>query len=43
VNEFKPAGEHSIVWDAENQASGIYFYKLKVGEFEEIKKMILIK
>ncbi len=43
VNEFKLAGEHSIIWNAENQASGIYFYKLKAGEFEEIKKMILIK
>ena len=38
-----PEGQHSVVWDAENQASGIYFYKLKVGEFEEIKKMILLK
>ena len=43
VNEFKPAGKHSIVWNAENQASGIYFYKLEAGEFEEIRKMILMK
>ena len=43
VNDFKPAGKHSIVWNAENQATGIYFYKLKSGEFEKIKKMILLK
>ena len=43
VNDFKPAGEHSIVWNAENQASGIYFYKLKAGNFEKNRKMILIK
>ncbi|NQV19232.1 MAG: T9SS type A sorting domain-containing protein [Armatimonadetes bacterium] len=43
VNEFKPSGKHSIVWNAEKQASGIYFYKLKAGDFEEIRKMILLK
>ena len=43
MNEFKPVGEHSIVWDAGNKASGIYLYKLKAGEFEEIKKMVLMK
>jgi len=43
VNEFKPAGEHSIVWNTENQASGIYFYKLKADDFQKVKKMILLK
>lgn len=42
------AGQHSVVWDGTDDnsktvSSGIYFYKLKVGEFEEIKKMILLK
>ena len=43
VNEFKPAGDYSIVWNAENQASGIYFYKLKAGDFQKVRKMLLMK
>ncbi|NQV19234.1 MAG: T9SS type A sorting domain-containing protein [Armatimonadetes bacterium] len=43
VNDYKPAGEHSIVWNAENQASGIYFYKLKAGEYSKTKKMLLLR
>ena len=33
----------SVIWNAENQASGIYFYKLKSGDYQEIRKMILLK
>ncbi|MCK4311244.1 MAG: T9SS type A sorting domain-containing protein, partial [Candidatus Cloacimonetes bacterium] len=48
VNEVLPAGEHSVVWDGKDingnrVSSGIYFYKLQSGKFEETKKMILIK
>ena len=43
VIEFKPSGEHSIVWNAENQASGIYFYKLKAGEYSKTRKMLLLR
>ena len=37
------AGNHTIEWDASNQASGIYFYKLTAGDFEATKKMVLLK
>jgi len=37
------AGEHTIQWDAQNVASGIYFYKLNADNFSETKKMILLK
>lgn len=46
VTEFSgsfEAGVHNIEWDASNQASGIYFYKLNAGNFEETKKMVLLK
>jgi hypothetical protein len=48
VNERLQAGEHSVVWDGRNGnnksvSSGIYFYKLKAGNFEKSRKMLLMK
>ncbi|GEM_PF-3153912 len=37
------AGRHSIKWDASTSASGIYFYRIKAGEFVESRKMLLLK
>ncbi|MCD4795972.1 MAG: T9SS type A sorting domain-containing protein [Candidatus Cloacimonetes bacterium] len=37
------SGKHDYLWNAENCSSGIYFYKLKAGNHEETKKMILLK
>ncbi|MCW9094724.1 MAG: choice-of-anchor D domain-containing protein [Ignavibacteriaceae bacterium] len=53
VNEQIPAGNHSVIWNANNSGgtqltSGIYFYKLTASgtngsKFQDVKKMILIK
>lgn len=37
------AGNHKIEWNAGHLASGVYFYRLKAGNFTDIKKMILLK
>lgn len=37
------AGSHKITFDARHLASGIYFYKLQVGDFVEVRKAVLVK
>lgn len=36
-------GEHVVVWNAENLPSGVYFYRLRVGNFTETRKAVLLK
>lgn len=43
VNGYQDAGNHRIEFNASNIASGIYFYKLKSGSFQDVKRMVLIK
>jgi Secretion system C-terminal sorting domain/Kelch motif len=43
VEEQLPAGNFEKVWQPQNLPSGIYFYQLKAGKFQTIKKMILMK
>lgn len=44
VNGPMNAGSHLVVFNASNLASGVYFYRLKVGDnFVSIKKMVLLK
>lgn len=37
------AGKYQIKWDASDLASGIYYYKIKAGEFRQVKKMVLMR
>ena len=48
VSEELSSGYKSVIWDGKNDegkdvASGVYFYQLKVGDFSEPKKMLLLK
>ena len=48
ISDQLSAGQHSVVWDGRDDhnkpvSSGIYFYKLKAGEYSQTRKMILIK
>jgi hypothetical protein len=48
ISDFRVAGEHSVVWDGtddsgNSMSSGIYFYRLKAGDFVSTKKFTLLK
>ncbi|NOY57385.1 MAG: T9SS type A sorting domain-containing protein [Calditrichaeota bacterium] len=43
VNANKAIGNHQVIFDATTLASGVYFYRLQVGDFIETKKMVLMR
>mgnify|MGYP000909094063 CR=1 FL=1 len=48
ISNQQTAGYKSIQWNATNNAgqlvsAGIYLYMIQVGEFRQVKKMVLIK
>jgi hypothetical protein len=48
VDDVQEAGYHTVSWDGSDNVgcevpSGIYFYRLAVGQYSETKRMVLIK
>uniref|UniRef100_A0A7V2ZI98 T9SS type A sorting domain-containing protein n=1 Tax=Ignavibacterium album TaxID=591197 RepID=A0A7V2ZI98_9BACT len=43
IDEYKEPGRYEVEFNANNIASGVYFYKLQAGVFTEVKKMILMR
>ncbi|MBD3234750.1 MAG: T9SS type A sorting domain-containing protein, partial [candidate division Zixibacteria bacterium] len=43
IDGYKEAGEHSIVWNAKDYPSGVYFCILKQGLSQATQKMVLVK
>ena len=43
VDEFKSSGQYSVKFDASRLSSGIYFYSIRSGDYNAVKKMSLIK
>ena len=43
VHGHMPIGTYSVIWNASNVASGIYFYRLEAGDFVQTRKMVLLK
>ena len=43
VSKNQPTGKYQVEWDASGLASGVYFYRIQAGLFNQTKKLILIK
>ncbi len=43
IKEKQNAGSYSVVFNAGNLASGIYFYRLEAGDIRLTRRMILLK
>ncbi len=43
LNQPMPAGTQEVEFDASDLPSGVYFYKLIIGNFTSVKKMILLR
>lgn len=43
VNKYMPAGQYEVEFNSEKLASGVYLYKMSANDFQEVKKMVLIK
>ena len=43
IDKIMPAGIHSVSWNGQKFPSGMYFYKMTVGNHSEIKKMMLLR
>jgi len=43
IDEYKPAGFHEIIFDGSDLSSGIYFARLVTDDYQQTKKMVLMK
>jgi hypothetical protein len=43
LDENKPAGNHTIIWNADDYPSGVYFARLKTAGRAQNIKMVLLK
>jgi hypothetical protein len=43
VDREMDAGSQVVTWDASEQATGVYFYKIEANDFTETRKMMLLK
>ncbi|HBZ00907.1 MAG TPA: hypothetical protein DEO84_06250, partial [candidate division Zixibacteria bacterium] len=43
VSQYQDAGPHSVIWDAEDFSSGLYYYRLQAGDHVQSKRCLLLK
>ncbi len=43
LDEEVDAGEHSVIFNSKNLATGVYFYRIQAGTFVKTKKLIVLR
>jgi hypothetical protein len=43
VNQQQEPGIYTVTWDASSMPSGVYFYRIQAGDFQQVNKCLLIK
>lgn len=43
VESMQDAGTWRVTWNAEDQSSGVYFYRIKAGDYVQTERMVLLK
>ena len=43
LNKSMPSGSHEVEFTAKDLPSGVYYYRIEAGEFQQVRKMILLK
>ncbi len=43
VNEPHGIGKYSASWEPKNMPSGVYYYQIRAGKFNEVRKMIYLR
>ncbi len=43
INQVNGPGKYDVIFDGQDYASGVYYYRLSVGDKSYLKKMVLIK
>jgi hypothetical protein len=43
VNQREDAGNHSVLFDAADLSSGVYYYRIQAGSYVETKKLVVLR
>jgi len=43
INNHQSAGNHSIIWNANNVSSGLYIYKITAGGYSAVRTCVILK
>lgn len=43
LDEWRTSGQHEIAFDGQHLTTGVYFYKLSAGEFQQTRRFLLLK